>query len=141
MKHYCIAGLRVAMKTFGRTLNQAVNYEVPVSGEPDITIHTEPEAMLEKYPYLSLDSCEYMCTGSMFYSQLLRHNGIMLHSSCVVVDDGAYLFTARSGTGKSTHTNLWLEKFGDRAYILNDDKPALRLENGTWFAYGTPWSG
>jgi hypothetical protein len=72
---------------------------------------------------------------------LLEHNGIMLHSSCVVVDDRAYLFTAPSGTGKSTHTNLWLNHFGDRAYILNDDKPALRLENGVWYAYGTPWSG
>jgi hypothetical protein len=65
----------------------------------------------------------------------------MLHSSCVVVDGKAYLFTAPSGTGKSTHTELWLKQFGERAYILNDDKPALRMENGIWYAFGTPWSG
>lgn len=65
----------------------------------------------------------------------------MLHSSAVVVDGKAYLFSANSGTGKSTHTGLWLQLFGDRAYILNDDKPALRLEDGVWYAYGTPWSG
>ena len=65
----------------------------------------------------------------------------MLHSSAVVVDGKAYLFTAPCGTGKSTHTKLWLELFGERAYILNDDKPALRLEDGVWYAYGTPWSG
>ena len=49
----------------------------------------------------------------------------MLHSSAVVADGKAYLFTADSGTGKSTHTQLWPRMFGDRAYILNDDKPAL----------------
>ena len=64
----------------------------------------------------------------------------MLHSSAVVVDDVAYLFTAPCGTGKSTHTSLWLSEF-EGAYILNDDKPALRIEGGEIFAYGTPWSG
>ena len=65
----------------------------------------------------------------------------MLHASAVVVDDYAYLFSADSGTGKSTHTRLWLDRFGEQAFILNDDKPALRLEDGVWYAYGTPWSG
>ncbi len=141
MKHYKIAGLTVAMDTFGRTAAQAAPYEVPVNGEPDLAIHSNPELMHEKYPYLSLDDCEYMSTCSSFYTKLLNFQGMMLHSSCVVVDDRAYLFTATSGTGKSTHTQLWLKRFGDRAYILNDDKPALRFENGAWYAYGTPWSG
>ncbi len=141
MKHYCIAGLRVAMESYGRTAAQASAYEVPVSCEPDITIHSDPKKLRESCPYLSADDCEYICTGGSFYTQLLLHNGIMLHSSCVVVDGRAYLFTAPSGTGKSTHTNLWLQNFGERAYILNDDKPALRLESGIWYAYGTPWSG
>lgn len=141
MKHYLIAGLRVAMDSFGRTSDQASAYEVPVMGEADIVINSSPEILHESCPYLSVDDCEYICTGGSFYTHLLFHNGIMLHSSCVVVDGRAYLFTAPSGTGKSTHTNLWLKKFGDRAYILNDDKPALRLEDGIWYAYGTPWSG
>ena len=141
MKHYCIAGLRVAMNSFGRTETQAAAYEIPVCDTPDIVITTSPEVLRAESPHLSLDDCEYICTGGSFYTHLLEHNGIMLHSSCVVVDDRAYLFTAPSGTGKSTHTNLWLNKFGDRAYILNDDKPALRLEAGNWYAYGTPWSG
>ena len=141
MKHYSIAGLCVAMATFGRTLEQASAYEIPAIGEPNIVITSAPEDIQKCWPHLSIDDCEYIYTGSSFYTQLLRNNGIMLHSSCVVVDNKAYLFTAPSGTGKSTHTNLWLEKFADRAYILNDDKPALRLEDGIWYAYGTPWSG
>ena len=65
----------------------------------------------------------------------------MLHSSAIVVDGYAYLFSADSGTGKSTHTELWLKHFGNRAYIINDDKPALRCIEGQWYVYGTPWSG
>ena len=84
---------------------------------------------------------EYIFTGAAFYEELLGFNGIMLHSSAVVLDNKAYLFSAPSGTGKSTHTQLWLKYFGEKAYILNDDKPAIREFDGEFFAYGTPWSG
>lgn len=141
MKHYCIAGLRVAMDSFGRAVTQAQPYEVAVDGEPDVVIRTKPEQLQARQPHLSLEDCEYLDTGTSFYTQLLNFDGMMLHSSCVVVDNRAYLFTAPCGTGKSTHTQLWLKQFGDRAYILNDDKPALRFEDGIWYAYGTPWSG
>lgn len=72
---------------------------------------------------------------------LLRWDILMLHGSTVAVDGEAYLFTARCGTGKSTHTRLWREAFGTRAVIVNDDKPFLTLcETGVW-ACGSPWSG
>lgn len=141
MKHYHIAGLRIAMDSFGRTVTQSTPYEVPVAGQPDIVIHTKPELLQARQPHLSLEDCEYLDSGSSFYTQLLNFDGMMLHSSCVVVDNKAYLFTAPCGTGKSTHTKLWIKQFGESAYILNDDKPALRLEDGVWYAYGTPWSG
>ena len=141
MNHYLIAGLRVAMDTYGRTAEQALPYQTEEAGTPDIIITAHPERLRESQPHLSLDDSEYISTGGSFYTQLLKHDGMMLHSSCVVVDGRAYLFTAHSGTGKSTHTNLWLKQFGDRAFILNDDKPALRFEDGVWYAYGTPWSG
>lgn len=141
MKHYRIADLRVGMDSFGRTDMQAEPYEIPVNGDPDIVIRAASDKLHQNKPAVSLDICEYLCTGSSFYTQLLHFDGMMLHSSCVVMDGKAYLFTAPCGTGKSTHTQLWLQQFGERAYILNDDKPALRLVNGVWYAYGTPWSG
>lgn len=138
---YRIAGLNVQIDSFGRTLAQAEPYRVQGDGPADIVVRSNWAALKEKYSHLSDDDGEYIFTGSSFYRQLLEHDGIMLHSSAVVVDGKAYLFTADSGTGKSTHTTLWLKMLGERAYILNDDKPALRLEGGKWFAYGTPWSG
>ena len=137
---YSIAGLVVKMDTFGRTLKQAEPY-VCSAAEPDMVIHADWKALQQSNPHLSADDSEYILTGLHFYHQLLAKGGIMLHASAVVVDGEAYLFSAPSGTGKSTHTALWLKCFGERAFLLNDDKPALRLEDGKWYAYGTPWSG
>lgn len=138
---YFIAGLRVRMDSFGRTIRQAEPYLTETAGEADITISSDPQSLKEQQPHLSLDDCEYLCTGGSFYRQLLEFDGMMLHSSAVVMDGYAYLFSAPCGTGKSTHTNLWKEAFGDAVVMLNDDKPALRKEDGRWYAYGTPWSG
>lgn len=140
-KYYKIAGLNVAMKTFGTTLLQAKPYLCDFSGQADITIDVDIAPMQKDHPGIDADLCEYILTGSSFYRQLLLFGGLRLHASAVVVDGRAYLFTADSGVGKSTHTQLYLKQFGDRAFILNDDKPALRLEDDGWFAYGTPWSG
>lgn len=140
MATYKIADLFVQMDSFGRTVRQAAPY-LCEDAAPDITITSDVETLREKNPHLSLDDCEYMSTGSSFYRQLVRFRGIMLHASCVVVDGRAYLFSAPCGTGKSTHVQRWLQLFGDRAYVLNDDKPALRVIDGKIYAYGTPWSG
>lgn len=141
MQTYRIAGLTVQMDSFGRIVEQARPYLTDHCDAPDMVVESRWSELKEKYGYLTDDDGEYVFTGSSFYTQLLNHDGLLLHSSAVVVDGRAYCFTADSGTGKSTHTGLWLKLFGDRAFILNDDKPALRLENGEWFAYGTPWSG
>ena len=141
-RDYLIAGLRVRMDTYGRTLTHAEPYLTETAGEADIVITSNPEELHKNQPHLSLDDCEYLSTGGSFYRQLLKHNGMLLHASAVVMDGYAYMFSAPCGTGKSTHTTMWREAFGyDRVLMLNDDKPALRLENGQWFAYGTPWSG
>ncbi len=95
----------------------------------------------ERYPYAEDSLIEYMHTGSVFYKGLITHNGMMLHASAVELDGKAYLFSAPSGTGKSTHTSLWLKEFYPRAQILNDDKPAIRLFDDKIYVYGTPWSG
>ena len=72
----------------------------------------------------------------------LFDSGVLLfHGSTVAVDGEAYLFTAECGTGKSTHTRLWREVFGDRAVMVNDDKPFLKITGEGVLACGAPWSG
>ncbi len=109
----------------------------------NVTVRFEEETfdkIRESNPQLDNGLIEYVCLCSEYYNALVHFNGILLHSSCVVYNDKAYLFSAPSGTGKSTHTQLWLKRYPD-AYILNDDKPAIRICPDGIYAYGTPFSG
>ncbi|MBR2877011.1 MAG: hypothetical protein IKC01_07725 [Clostridia bacterium] len=115
------------------------------SGEkkPDVIINLSDKFFSDRQkenPHLSIDECEYIYTGFYFYTEIVKFDGVMLHASAVQYENFAYLFSANSGTGKSTHTHLWLKKF-PTAEILNDDKPAIRLIDGKYYAFGTPWSG
>lgn len=146
MKLYKIANIVTEIESYGRTDEQAFPYLYNSNEPAQISlcrtrIDATKNKILKKFPDLIDNDAEYRASSACFYSSLSLFDGMMLHSSAVVVDGKAYLFTADSGTGKSTHTSLWLKMFGDRAYILNDDKPALRWEDGAWYAYGTPWSG
>ena len=120
-------------------------YRVNENTLPDMTIYLSDAFIEQKQrenPHLTLDECEYIFTGNVFYTGLLHFGGFMLHSSAILTDGKAYLFSAPSGVGKSTHTALWQKVFGtDRVKILNDDKPAVRLMHGGIYACGTPWSG
>lgn len=142
LQYYRIAGLTVEMDTFGRAEDFSRPYMIDFQGEPDLKIHSDWTQWQQRTPTLSDATYEYLATGWSFNAQLLNFNGIMIHSSALVMDGKAYLFSAPCGTGKSTHVSLWRRVFGDdRVRVLNDDKPALRYEDGGWFAYGTPWSG
>lgn len=145
MKQFIIAGLKTEYNVRGQLLKErSEHYEAEFEhNEAQIVLDVKDDFISQqqkKLSHLSWDEHEYMWTCEAFYRELLRHNGIMLHSSCVEKDGLAYLFSARSGTGKSTHTHLWLENL-DGTRIINDDKPALIFDNGTWYACGTPFSG
>ena len=68
------------------------------------------------------------------------YDALVFHGSAVAVGEKAYLFTAKSGTGKTTHTALWLKNVPG-SYVVNGDKPILRFMNGQVFVCGTPWMG
>lgn len=146
---YEIAGLKILMTTYyNRTRSQAEPYlstteweDEEADGIIDFGEEFYREEQNKYYQDLDCDNVEYLYTGSLFNRFLIKYNGCMLHSSAVVVDGYAYLFSADSGTGKSTHTGLWLRHFGDRAVVINDDKPAIRFIDGKCYVYGTPWSG
>lgn len=144
---YVIAGLKteMALRTGGIAERQAREYLCNFEGEPELFVGLGDEYLQNRhkeYTHLSLDDCEYMWTGALFCQKLLSFEGFMLHASAVVYQGRAYLFSAPSGTGKSTHTSLWCKVFGeDSAYIINDDKPVIRLYGDEIRVCGTPWSG
>lgn len=76
-----------------------------------------------------------------FAQSALRHHTLLIHASVVEKDGHGVAFLGKSGTGKSTHSRLWLTYLSGYQ-LLNDDNPAIRLgdDNHVW-VYGTPWSG
>ena len=146
MVKYKIAGLNVFLKSSGKTLQkQTIPYHTKGDSPADITIDLLDSYIIQKQkenPHLTLNDCEYIWTGLDFYRKLIDFDGFILHASAVALEGKAYLFSAPCGTGKSTHAAMWQQYFGaDRAAIINDDKPAIRLIDGNFNVFGTPWSG
>ena len=135
-----IADLLVEIPEIGDMPLRCKEYLYQGEGTPDVMIR-EDQIKAENWPGLTGDLLIYMDTGSVFFFNLLKNDGMLLHSSAVEMDGKAYLFSGFCGAGKSTHTRLWKSTFGEKAQVFNDDKPALRCIDGVWYAYGAPWSG
>jgi hypothetical protein len=87
--------------------------------------------------YLEIIAVQRKITEALF-----EYDTVLFHGSVIAVDGAAYLFTAKSGTGKSTHTRLWREMLGERAIMVNDDKPFISInEGGGVTVHGSPWNG
>ena len=143
---YCIAGHTFSLRSVRKRIHkQFMGYEA--TGAPEISIVSTEEHIRrerERFPdgHLYLDG--YMETLSVYRQicdWLLDYDTVLFHCSSLAVDGTAYLFTAPSGTGKSTHAKLWREYFGDRVVTINDDKPLLHITKEQITVYGTPYGG
>lgn len=135
-----IADLFVEVPTVGGMSPRCRDYRTVESRPADIVIRADLYRP-QDWPMMDENGVAYMESGLQFYWAILQHDGMMLHASAVAMDGRAYLFSGPCGMGKSTHSDLWKQTFGDAAAVFNDDKPALRRLDGRWYAYGTPWCG
>ena len=136
-----IADLYTEVPEAGGMAPRCKEYLCAESTEPHVVIHADRYSRSGYPETMTDDDVAYMESGVQFYIKLLEFGGLYLHSSAVALDGKAYLFSGPCGMGKSTHTRLWQQTFGSAAQVINDDKPALRRIDGTWYAYGTPWCG
>ena len=123
--------------------------------EPEFYVTVKREDLVQEQELLNIEADEEGLKRRKFSDMFLERSVIqrrvaealvqrevlLMHGSTVAVDGRAYLFTAPCGTGKSTHTRLWREVFGDRAVMVNDDKPFLKLTEDGVLACGSPWTG
>lgn len=87
-------------------------------------------------------SAEFIAVFRQICTAVLQsYNGMFIHSAAIKYEKKAYLFTAPSGTGKTTHIKLWKSLLKDRVQIINGDKPLLREKDGVITVYGNPWNG
>ena len=125
------------------------------AGEPDFTVTVTPadiayerersarEEAVEGLPPRKFPE-EYLETLAIYRQiaeKMLMWDILLFHGSAISVDGEGYLFTAKSGTGKSTHTRLWRQRFQKRCIAVNDDKPLLRVTEDAVMVCGTPWNG
>ena len=95
-------------------------------------IDEEKLVMAEEHP--KIDSyVENICVYRQIALKLLEKDAFVMHAATIGVDDKAYAFTAKSGTGKSTHIALWKRMLGDRVYAINGDKPIIKIVDGKAF--------
>ena len=154
---YRLAGHAIEIKSIYKEVHTlCAHYQVDDEAEyhisttsADIDFERQRSIRTESLEHVSIQNYtdSYLETLVVYrkLAQLLVQEDILLmHGSVVAVDGQAYLFTAKSGTGKTTHTSLWMQHFGARAVMVNGDKPLLHVGNGggrdcLWNAVG--WQG
>lgn len=140
-----IAGLVIGVENkYTYVSRLCKNYKVKGQTEDFRVSATEAEIRKEKAggpKWLSRGYCEALCLYRAICRKMVGYDAFLMHSAAVAVDGEAYIFAAKSGVGKTTHMKLWLEEFGDRAQVVNGDKPVYRFLDGVLYACGTPWCG
>ncbi len=135
VKEYCRDYLTTEQADFSVSISQSdVDNEREKSKREDI----KENMPVRKF---SDDYLESLAVYRKIADKLLDFDTLLFHGSAIALDGVGYLFTAKSGTGKSTHTRLWREHFGERAVMVNDDKPLIRVAEQGAAVYGTPWDG
>ncbi|EGW38456.1 hypothetical protein [Desulfosporosinus sp. OT] len=101
-------------------------------------IGNDPQVMVNSQSQIRLAT--HIMMGIVFRYNLLHMDGLVVHASALEWNGKGLIFSAPSGTGKSTHVKLWQEYIND-VIVLNDDNPAVRIINNQPTIFGTPWSG
>lgn len=113
---------------------------------PDFVITVTDDDLLYEEKVAPKETPDYTYESIAIYRKFIcklmdDYNGFFFHCSAVCVNNEGYMFTAKSGTGKSTHRKLWQKVFKDKVTVINDDKPVIRNVDGVYYIYGTPWQG
>ena len=146
MALYEIAGLIIDIDfKYDYCINYCADFIYKGSREADFSVSVS-EAEIEKMKAkdeLKLPNGMYesLCAYKQICDKAFEYDCMFMHCSALSYCGNAVLFTAPSGTGKSTHSRLWREYFGDKVEMINDDKPLLRRIDGKFFVCGTPWNG
>lgn len=129
-------------------VHQCGRYTLPsplTPEEADLVVQVSPEEIAAEKDGLRFTVSDGYCESICIYRAICRRlpllGGMLLHSAVITDGVHGFAFTADSGTGKTTHVDLWMQTFGEEIRVVNGDKPLIRKRGGVWYAYGTPWCG
>lgn len=137
-----LAELNIAIKNKYEYVKELCNGYI-VEDESDFYVEVS-DAEIEderKSPHDDAAYLEALAIYRKIATRIIDFNGFLMHAAVISVDNNGIAFLAKSGTGKTTHLNLWQQLLGDKVTVINGDKPLLRFVDGRLYAYGTPWSG
>lgn len=163
---YILADMCIGIRSlYDEVQRMCEDYRAPMDSTPEFIVETteqdieaeriqsEETRIEEGLPPYAFDAAylETLAVYRQIATECVLRGRLLMHGSVVAVDGRAYMFTAKSGTGKSTHVRLWRKLFGERAVMVNDDKPLLRIrrvsgddlpaDEESVLVYGTPWDG
>ncbi len=140
-----MAGLTIELRSRFEYLRWFCRDYLAGDKNPDFSAYAEDERLEELRQYCPEMRDEFLerdAIYSVMASNLPYYKRVALHGACISYKGKGYLFTAASGTGKSTHIGLWKRYLGDDVGIVNGDKPIFHIrDDGTIRAYDTPWCG
>lgn len=141
--HILLSGLKIKIEHKYDFMTSFCKKYIADFDTADIYASAEENAVLkekEAVPAAPIEVCESLCIYRDIAEQLPEYNRFVFHGAAIEYGENAYLFTAPSGTGKTTHINLWRQYLGDRVKIINGDKPIINVADSP-MVYGTPWAG
>lgn len=109
----------------------------------DSTIHIDMNKVDDfnrTYNHLSKSQCELLFSMQLFFLQAINKDKLILHATTIVVDNKGYILIGKAGSGKSTMAHKWMKYFGNKAFILNDDRTIIGEQNGCLVGWMSPWS-
>lgn len=143
---YKIAGLNILIEYFYNETSILLNkFKVEDFSNIDFEIiitKLDIEKQMELTKINEPSFVENQCILDKLSSILLsKYQGFIFHGSSICYDNNGYVFTAPSGTGKSTHVNNLVKVLKDKIKYVNDDKPIIKIEKNALYLYGSPWEG
>ena len=148
----CLAGINVAVTSlFDEVYDFCRDYLTEAPADMSVSVTSEDifhekiknirEAQIEGLPVADYPDSylETLAVYRKIVTKMLDFDTFLMHGAVVAVGDKAWLFTAPSGTGKTTHINLWLNNIPG-SYVVNGDKPLIHIGDDC-NVYGTPWAG
>lgn len=144
MLKICIAGITVGIEHRYKHVER-ISRDYITDGEPTFTVSATDREIEEERSRELTELHDGFIESTVIHRKIAERlsdfDAFLFHGAVLEVDGSAYAFTAPSGTGKTTHTRLWLECFGERVRYVNGDKPIIRFIDGVPYAFGTPWLG
>ena len=122
-------------------LYQLKDYTLQVQKESDKTTGyiIYQKNLITLVPIVDTFWIEYLLSQYAISYIMAKNNALILHGSSFIYKDMGIILSAKSGTGKSTHSRLWQQY--ENVKVINDDKNILKIKDDDIYIYGSPWSG